>query len=314
VYLDCSTVEGYGLLARQSLDSLQAGARVEGNDEKRNPIDFALWKKAKPGEPTWPAPWGDGRPGWHTECVVMSLDLLGDGFDLHGGGQDLAFPHHENERAQAIAVGRTFARHWAHNGFVEVDGEKMSKSLGNFTNLLDLLDRHDGRAYRMLVLRSHYRSPVEVTAATIADAERSLDRLDAFARRTVDLVDASAVPDAALLEQFRRAMDDDLNTAGALDQLFRAVRAANTALDAEDDDTAVGLAAAVREICRAVGLDLREEDSAGPPQDVLILAEQRAVARAAKDFAEADRLRAALSERGWLVEDSAQGPLLRRKG
>jgi cysteinyl-tRNA synthetase len=244
----------------------------------------------------------------------MSLDLLGDGFDLHGGGQDLAFPHHENERAQAIAVGRTFARHWAHNGFVEVDGEKMSKSLGNFTNLLDLLDRHDGRAYRMLVLRSHYRSPVEVTAATIADAERSLDRLDAFARRTVDLVDASAVPDAALLEQFRRAMDDDLNTAGALDQLFRAVRAANTALDAEDDDTAVGLAAAVREICRAVGLDLREEDSAGPPQDVLILAEQRAVARAAKDFAEADRLRAALSERGWLVEDSAQGPLLRRKG
>ena len=135
VYLDCSTVDGYGLLARQSLDSLQSGARVEGNDEKRNPIDFALWKKAKPGEPTWPAPWGDGRPGWHTECVVMSLDLLGEGFDLHGGGQDLAFPHHENERAQAIAVGRTFARHWAHNGFVEVDGEKMSKSLGNFTKI-----------------------------------------------------------------------------------------------------------------------------------------------------------------------------------
>ena len=314
VYLDCSTVEGYGLLARQSLDSLQSGARVEGNDEKRNPIDFALWKKAKPGEPTWPAPWGDGRPGWHTECVVMSLDLLGDGFDLHGGGQDLAFPHHENERAQAIAVGRTFARHWAHNGFVEVDGEKMSKSLGNFTNLLDLLDRHDGRSYRMLVLRSHYRSPVEVTAATIADAERSLDRLDAFARRTVGLIDASTEPDPATMEQFRRAMDDDLNTAGALDQVFRAVRAANTALDAEDDATAVGLAAAVREICRAVGLDLREEDTAGPPQDVLILAEQRAVARAAKDFAEADRLRAALSERGWLVEDSAQGPLLRRKG
>jgi len=314
VYLDCSTVDGYGLLARQSLDSLQAGARVEGNDEKRNPIDFALWKKAKPGEPTWPAPWGDGRPGWHTECVVMSLDLLGEGFDLHGGGQDLAFPHHENERAQAVAMGRTFARHWAHNGFVEVDGEKMSKSLDNFTNLLDLLDRHDGRAYRMLVLRSHYRSPVEVTEATIADAERSLDRLDAFARRTVGLIDASSVPDAATMEQFRRAMDDDLNTAGALDQVFRAVRAANTALDAEDDGTAVGLAAAVREICRAVGLDLHEEDTAGPPQDVLILAEQRAVARSAKDFAEADRLRAALSERGWLVEDSPQGPLLRRKG
>ncbi len=314
VYLDCSTVPGYGLLARQSLDSLLAGARVEGSDEKRNPTDFVLWKKAKPGEPTWPAPWGDGRPGWHTECVVMSLDLLGEGFDLHGGGQDLAFPHHENERAQAIAVGKTFARHWTHNGFVEVEGEKMSKSLGNFTNLLDLLDRHDGRGYRMLVLRSHYRSPVEVTESTIADADRSLDRLDAFARRSIELVDPATVADPATMDQFRRAMDDDLNTAGALDQLFRAVRSANTALDAEDDATAAALAAAVREMCRAVGLALREEDSGGPPIEVLILAEQRVAARAAKDFGSADRIRSELSSLGWLVEDSPQGPQLRRKG
>ena len=146
VYLDTSTVDGYGLLAGQPLDSLRAGARVEGNEEKRSPLDFALWKSAKPGEPVWPAPFGEGRPGWHTECVVMSLDLLGEGFDLHGGGLDLKFPHHENERAQAVALGRPFARHWAHNGWVMVEGEKMSKSLGNFTSLTDLLAKADGRS------------------------------------------------------------------------------------------------------------------------------------------------------------------------
>ena len=146
VYLQAGRIEDYGLLARQSIESLQAGARVEGSEEKRSPIDFALWKKAKPGEPSWESPWGHGPPGWHTECVVMSLDLLGDGFDIHGGGIDLAFPHHENERAQAVALGRPFARHWLHNGFVEVDGEKMSKSLGNFTTLLDLIESASTRA------------------------------------------------------------------------------------------------------------------------------------------------------------------------
>src|ERR687897_828660 len=183
VYFQSERVEDYGLLARQPLDSLKAGARVEGIDEKRSPVDFVLWKKAKPGEPTWPSPWGEGRPGWHTECVVMSLDLLGERFDIHGGGQDLAFPHHENERAQAVADGRQFARHWLHNGFVEVEGTKMSKSLGNVSNLLDLVDQYDARAYRLLVLQSHYRSPIDVTDSTLRDAERSLDRLDAFARR-----------------------------------------------------------------------------------------------------------------------------------
>ena len=183
VYLNVEQVPGYGLLAQQPLDSLRAGARVEGSEEKRSPLDFALWKAAKPGEPAWPSPWGPGRPGWHTECVAMSLDLLGDGFDLHGGGRDLAFPHHENERAQAVALGRPFARHWVHNGWVEVAGEKMSKSLGNFTSLTDLLERSDPRGYRLLVLRAHYRSPIEVTGATVADAEQALARLDGLARR-----------------------------------------------------------------------------------------------------------------------------------
>ncbi|MBM3682991.1 MAG: cysteine--tRNA ligase [Actinobacteria bacterium] len=312
VYLDTHQVEGYGLLARQSLDSLQAGARVEALEDKRNPTDFVLWKLAKPGEPTWPSPWGDGRPGWHTECVVMSLDLLGEGFDLHGGGQDLAFPHHENERAQAIACGREFAHHWMHNGFVEVGGEKMSKSLGNFTNLLDLIDRHDARAYRLLVLRSHYRSPLEVTEATVADAERQLDRLDAFARRTADFADDGVAADPATLDAFRTAMDDDLNTPGGLDVMFRTIRQANAALDLEDDSTVGPLAAAVRSMCAAVGLELRERDVSPPDVRVLALAEARRTARAAKDFAESDRLRDELRALGWIVEDGADGATLRR--
>jgi cysteinyl-tRNA synthetase len=310
VYLDTSGVPGYGLLARQTLESLQAGARVDVVEEKRSPTDFVLWKKAKPGEPTWLSPWGEGRPGWHTECVVMSLDILGEGFDLHGGGQDLAFPHHENERAQAAALGRNFAQHWMHNGFVEVGGEKMSKSLGNFTNLLDLTDRHDARAYRLLVLRSHYRSPVEITAATIGDAERQLDRLDAFARRSADLPAADPDPDA--LTEFRRLMDDDLNTPGALALVSQLVTRANQALDLEDDGGAAPLAAAVRELCGAFGLELQAQDAEGPDGEVLGLVHRRSEAKSARDFATADRIRDDIKARGWLVEDTAKGPILRR--
>ena len=178
----------YGLLAHQSLDSLRSGARVEVNEEKRSPLDFALWKKAKPGEPSWPSPFGAGRPGWHTECVVMSLALLGEGFDLHGGGQDLIFPHHENERAQAVALGKGFARHWMHHGMVEASGgEKMSKSLGNVLLLSTLFEQGlDPRAYRLLVLRSHYRAPIVVTAETLDDAAVALQRVDALSRRLAE--------------------------------------------------------------------------------------------------------------------------------
>ncbi|HLM29193.1 MAG TPA: cysteine--tRNA ligase, partial [Acidimicrobiales bacterium] len=252
VYFQSERVEDYGLLARQPLDSLKAGARVEGYDEKRSPVDFVLWKKAKPGEPTWPSPWGEGRPGWHTECVVMSLDLLGERFDIHGGGQDLAFPHHENERAQAVADGRQFARHWLHNGFVEVEGTKMSKSLGNVSNLLDLVDQYDPRAYRLLVLQSHYRSPIDVTDTTLRDAERSLDRLDAFARRAEASPEPAAgpepqtEPDAGAIAGFREAMDDDLDTPGATALVFDLVRRGNALLDAGDAEAAGPLAAAVR--------------------------------------------------------------------
>jgi cysteinyl-tRNA synthetase len=326
VYLDVSRVDGYGLLARQSLDSLRAGARVEANEEKRSPLDFALWKKAKPGEPSWDAPWGAGRPGWHTECVVMSLDLLGEGFDLHGGGQDLAFPHHENERAQAVADGKVFARHWVHNGWVEVEGTKMSKSLGNFTSLTDMLARSDGRAYRLLVLRSHYRSPIEVTTDTVADAEKGLERLDALARRfgIGDLIaesgrgyliaaqDGEGVDaDADALAAFRARMDDDLATPGALAGIFDLVSAAHTAADAGNEDEGARLARTAAVLVGALGVPLRGESEEVDEASAELVA-ARDEARQSKDFARADALRDELVALGWTVEDSPSGTSIHR--
>jgi cysteinyl-tRNA synthetase len=310
VYFSPEVVQDYGLLARQPLDSLRAGARIEVGEEKRSPIDFVLWKKAKPGEPSWDSPWGKGRPGWHTECVVMSLDLLGEGFDLHGGGQDLAFPHHENERAQAVAAGREFARHWMHNGFVEVGGEKMSKSLGNFTNLQELIDSSDPRAYRLLVLRSHYRSPVEINRDNVDDASRALARLDALARRAAGHLEGVA-PNADVLERFRERMDDDLDTPGAMDVLFTTVRQANQSFDQGDAHRAAALSAAALEICRALGLRIEREESAVPGR-IVELARERDEARAARDWARADALRDAIQAEGYVVEDTPSGTTVRR--
>ncbi len=323
VYLEVEKVPGYGLLARQSLDSLRAGARVEASEEKRSPLDFALWKKAKEGEPAWDAPWGAGRPGWHTECVVMSLDLLGDGFDLHGGGQDLAFPHHENERAQAVAEGRAFARHWVHNGWVEVEGEKMSKSLGNFTSLTDLLSRCDGRAYRLLVLRAHYRSPIEVTGPTLADAQKGLERLDALARRfgLPDLLSQSpgyvlegrdtADADVEGVTAFRRHMDDDLDTPGALAGIFELVSAAHSAADDGDETEGRRLAATAAVLAAALGLPVYA-GKAEVDEETARLVTERDEARRAKDFARADALRDELVARGWTVEDTPSGTAVHR--
>jgi cysteinyl-tRNA synthetase len=310
VYLSVETVPDYGLLAHQSLDDLMAGGgdrEVYGAELKRHPNDFALWKLAKPGEPSWPSPWGDGRPGWHTECVAMSLGILGEGFDLHGGGMDLRFPHHENERAQAEALGVRFAHHWMHHGFiVDAEGEKMSKSLGNVDNLLDLLDRYDGRTYRMLLLQSHYRSPVRIGADSLQAAERSVAGLDAFAARSAG---ATGEPDPDVLAAFRRAMDDDLDTPAAMAVLFDTVRRANTALDAGGSE-AGGLVAAVREIASAVGLELGHAEEV--PADVAARAAALDAARAAKDYATADTIRAELQAAGWIVETTATGTAVRR--
>jgi cysteinyl-tRNA synthetase len=312
VYFQSERVDDYGLLARQPLETLKAGARVEASDEKRSPIDFALWKKAKPGEPHWPSPWGEGRPGWHTECVVMSLDLLGEGFDIHGGGQDLAFPHHENERAQAVADGRRFAAMWVHNGFVEVEGVKMSKSLGNTANLVDLVGAYDPRAYRLLVLRSHYRSPIDITDDTLRDAEAALDRLDAFARRVASELPAVAAgevdADPRAMARFRAAMDDDLRTQQAMALVFDLVREANAALDA--GAAAAGPAAAVLAVTGALGLVLRG-DAAAVPDEVAGWARERDEARAARDWSRADALRDRIAAAGYVVEDTAGGTVVR---
>jgi cysteinyl-tRNA synthetase len=242
----------------------------------------------------------------------MSLDLLGEGFDLHGGGQDLAFPHHENERAQALADGRRFARMWVHNGFVEVDGTKMSKSLGNVTNLVDLVEQYDGRAYRLLVLQSHYRSPIDVTDDSLRNAEAALDRLDAFARRVAGVDGlAGADPDPEALERFRAAMDDDMQTPAATRLLFDLVRRANAALDAGDVAAAGPAAAAAFEIAGALGLELRAELDA-VPDDLRGWARERDAARAAKDWARADELRDRITAAGYVIEDTPSGTVVRR--
>ncbi len=312
VYLSVEAVPDYGLLVHQSLDDMLAGGgdrEVLGAGQKRHPADFVLWKFSKPGEPSWPSPWGDGRPGWHSECVVMSLDILGEGFDLHCGGQDLRFPHHENERAQAVVLGKTFANHWMHHAFViDAEGEKMSKSLGNVLNMLDLLDQYDERAYRMLLLQTHYRSPVRISLDSLEASQRTLAGLDSFAARSASVGDGD--PDPAVLDEFRASMDADLDTPGAVALLFDTLRTANALIDSGDDTTAARVAATVREMCVALGLDLRA--GADVPDEVAATARALDEARAARDFATADALRTELQAGGWTVETTKAGTTVRR--
>jgi cysteinyl-tRNA synthetase len=312
VYLSIAAVPDYGLLAHQSVDDMLSGGgdrEVFGAENKRHPADFALWKFTKPGEPSWPSPWGEGRPGWHSECVVMSLELLGEGFDLHCGGADLRFPHHENERAQSVALGKTFANHWMHNGFVvDLEGEKMSKSLGNVHNLLDLLDKYDPRAYRMLLLQTHYRSPVRVGQDNIDASVSALAGLDSFAARTSTLAQSSV--DVDVLHYFAEVMDNDLDTPAAMALVFDTVRRANTAFDNGDVALASSLRASIVEVLAALGLEL----SAGSDLDDDVVAKAAALdaARAAKDFATADAIRNELQDLGYVVETSKEGTRVRR--
>jgi len=313
VYLSVTSVNDYGLLAHQKLEDMLAGGgdrEVFGASEKKHPADFALWKFTKPGEPAWPSPWGEGRPGWHSECVVMSLQLLGEGFDLHCGGADLRFPHHENERAQAVALGKTFANHWMHNGFVvDTEGEKMSKSLGNVTNLLDLVEHYDPRAYRMLLLQTHYRSPVRVGQDNIDASVKAVSSIDGFFARMAE-VSTNATADEATLQAFRTAMNNDLDTPGATALMFDTIRKANAALDVKDDSLAGALAGAVKEMCVAFGLQVNA--FAEVSTDIAEKAVQLDAARAAKDFATADALRNELQAAGYVVETTKEGTKVRR--
>jgi cysteinyl-tRNA synthetase len=277
-------------------------------------MDFALWKAAKPGEPSWPSRWGEGRPGWHIECSAMALDLLGEGFDLHGGGEDLAFPHHENERAQAEGAGHRFARHWIHTGMVTVGGDKMSKSLGNFTTVEDALADHDWRALRLAMIQTHYRRAADLGEVELTAAARAIERLDALFRRADAAgVTHDAAADAATLDAFRAAMHDDFDTAHGLAVVFEAARDANRAIDDGDFDRAATLLAAVDELLDVLGLVKSDaEGGSGGDAEIDALVRERDEARAARDFTRADALRDELTARGIKLEDTPTGTIWHR--
>ncbi|MYK73277.1 MAG: cysteine--tRNA ligase [Acidimicrobiaceae bacterium] len=321
VYLRVRDVPGYGDLVHRDLDDLRAsaGARVEVDEAKEDPLDFALWKAAKPDEPSWPSPWGPGRPGWHIECVAMSLGILGDGFDIHGGGNDLVFPHHTNERAEALAVGRSFARHWVHNAMLNIEGTKMSKSLGNYRTVVEMLDEHplNGRAFRLLVLQTHYRKTMEVNPQLMASARTAVQRLDALARRAAaagaDRDQGTGRRDEESAVAFRTAMDNDIGTPEAVAVIFDTLHRANAALDGSAED-APTLVATVVELAGALGVAVDAAEHGASDGDGAIegLVAKRQAAREAKDWAAADALRDELSALGVVVEDTPAGPIWRR--
>lgn len=305
VYFSVKTLERYGRLSGRKPEELRAGYRIEVDEAKEDPLDFALWKAAKPGEPTWDSPWGPGRPGWHIECSAMASKYLGDDFDIHGGGLDLIFPHHENEVAQSEgASGQTFARYWLHNGMVNLGGEKMAKSTGKLVDLEEVLDTHGGRALRMLYVRAHYRSPIDYSPELLREAEDSLDRLDRFRERV-----SPGEPDRDAIEKFTAVMDDDFGTSQAVSLMFDLIREGNRVLDQGDDASA--LAGAVETIVGVLGLDDAEEapkEAASlSDSEIEALVAEREKARAGKDFARADEIRDRLVAAGVAIEDGPDG-------
>jgi cysteinyl-tRNA synthetase len=313
VYFEVDTLPDYGKFSHRSIeDQVEgAGARVAVDERKRDARDFVLWKASKPGEPQWESPWGPGRPGWHIECSAMSLRILGPGFDIHGGGTDLVFPHHENEIAQAEGAGHEFARYWMHNGMVNVGGEKMSKSLGNFTTLADVFERCEPRAFRLALLQTHYRRQMEVHDKELDDAQKAGERLDKLVRRARGSGVTPGAVNPADLAEFNEAVDDDFDTPAAVAVVFEAARDANIAFDQGRPDEAVRLVAAVRAMCDALGIELYD-DIPELDDEVAALVTAREEARANKQWAEADRIRDELLAQGIMLEDTASGTVWRR--
>lgn len=315
VFYAVNTFEGYGKLSGKSLDDLRAGERVEVDNFKRDPMDFVLWKAAKPGEPSWDSPWGKGRPGWHIECSAMSSHHLGQHFDIHGGGQDLQFPHHENEIAQSEAAhshdGKPcqMVNYWMHNGFVRVDDEKMSKSLGNFFTIRTVLEKYDAEVVRFFILRAHYRSPLNYSDQHLDDAKSALTRLYT-ALRGAEAIDGAVDWQHPQAARFKEAMDDDFNTPEALAVLFDLANEANRTKDA-------GTLRLLKGLAGVLGLLQRNPDDflqggVSEELDVEGLIQARLAAKKNKNFAEADAIRKQLADAGIVLEDTPQGTTWRR--
>ena len=313
VYFDTKSYPEYGRLSGQNLEDLEMGARIEVNECKKHPMDFALWKAKKPGEISWDSPWGEGRPGWHIECSAMSMKYLGDTIDIHGGGQDLKFPHHENEIAQSeCATGKPFVHYWMHNGYINIDNKKMSKSEGNFFTVRDILKEFDPIAVRLFMLGSHYANPINFTRDLIRQAETALARIKncrenlqfiAQNPKEVKIDVSSAVKE--LKEDFVSAMDDDLNTADAIGAIYEYIREINTLFaEGGNAEAAQEALAVLDELLDVLGLLIREDDI---PEEVNSLIEQRAAARAQKDWKNADQIRDRIHELGYEVKDTPDG-------
>ena len=324
VYFSVLSYSDYGKLSGKDILDLEAGARVEVDKRKISPLDFALWKSSKPGEPTWESPWGPGRPGWHIECSAMSTKYLGQPFDIHGGGRDLIFPHHENEIAQSEgANGQPLARYWLHNGFLNINQEKMSKSLGNFFTIREILAEYDAATLRHYFLSSHYRSPMDFSKEGLEEAGRAADRMHETVERVRRAMRADVEADVALMKSFRQEMDDDFNTPRALALIFEEVRALNRLLDEKKPKGLEARAAALSTMCATLGLlydgyferkKQRWLSRAGITRDEI--EEQiarREQARKNKSWSEADQIRKELQAVGVIIEDTSEGAVWKVK-
>lgn len=338
VYYDISTFENYGQLSGRKVEDMLAGARIEVNDEKRNPGDFALWKAAKPGEPSWTSPWGEGRPGWHIECSAMSTHYLGDTFDFHGGGSDLIFPHHENEIAQSEGcTGHHFVNNWLHNGFITINSEKMSKSLNNFFLVKDVLEKYSGDALRYFLLSTHYRSPLDFSDDRLDEAEKNMEKLKDVIRRTKELMlrdedvetDASKGLDEAVekaMKVFHEAMDDDFNTGLATGAMFELSKALNVYYNDVHNGTAFSKTSwtkaseAFKTILDILGILEKEWKKKGAYDDkdyndlMDVILAVRQSARKSKQYALADEIRDKLGEIGIVIEDTPTGARWKKRG